>query len=323
MTQGNTCILVLCEYFTKWVEAFALSDHNTPSNADVLLTEVFLWFVVPRFIFLIKHQSSCQSSWRIYTSYSRSSAWTLVHIDCNRWLKVSTVHLSICHQSSVMSDKRIGTNTCPSSCVSTGQQSMRARCHTDYVAWVKTALEEGKTSRLRRHIRRRHNLTTSLNEVPHRPAHLAIRPVPPASRVPGYTPAWVVSQHHSYRLTSKQQCSKPSHKKRGTMCTSISRSRDTVSVPLQSMKKAVKASPVTLLPPQQPSLLTPPLRKGGILPITSDLNTHELPTLQPVSGDDLWDWYVTTDFSNEEPITVVSITPVSDSRTDVATKPVP
>ena len=107
------------------------------------------------------------------------------------------------------------------------------------------------------------------------------------------------------------------------MCTSISGSRDTVSVPLQSMKKAVKASPVTLLPPQQPSLLTPPLRKGGILPITSDLNTHELPTLQPVSGDDLWDWYVTADFSNEEPITVVSITPVSDSRTVVATKPVP
>ena len=59
MTQGNTCILVLCDYFTKWVEAFALSDHNTPSNADVLLTEVFLWFVVPRLIFLIKHQSSC------------------------------------------------------------------------------------------------------------------------------------------------------------------------------------------------------------------------------------------------------------------------
>ena len=49
-TQGNTCILVVCDYFTKWVEAFALSDHKAPTVADVLLTEVFLRFGVPRFI---------------------------------------------------------------------------------------------------------------------------------------------------------------------------------------------------------------------------------------------------------------------------------
>ena len=57
--------------------------------------------------------------------------------------------------------------------------------------------EEGKPSRMRRHIRRRHNVIISLDEEPHRPAHVAIRPVPPASQVPGYTPAGVISQHHS------------------------------------------------------------------------------------------------------------------------------
>ena len=66
---------------------------------------------------------------RSYTSYSRSSARALVHIDRKpmaRW-NVSIVRLSICYQSSVMSDRRIGTNTCPSCCVPTGQQSMRAQ----------------------------------------------------------------------------------------------------------------------------------------------------------------------------------------------------
>ena len=184
--------------------------------------------------------------------------------------------------------------------------------------------EEGKPSRMRRHIRRRHNVIISLDEEPHRPAHVANRPVPSASQVPGYTPAGVVSQHHSYRPTPKQQCPKPSHKKRSTICTSTSGSGDTVSVPLQCVKKAMEASLVALLPPQQPfPPLTPPLRKGGILPLASDLNTPELPTLQPVSDDYLSDWDVTADFSIEEPVTVVSITPVADSRTVVATEPVP
>ena len=54
-----------------------------------------------------------------------------------------------------------------------------------------------------------------------------------------------------------------------------------------------------------------------------DLNTPELPTLQAVSDDYQWDWDVITDFSIEEPITVFSITLVADSRTVVATEPVP
>ena len=49
-TQGNTCILVICDYFTKWVEAFALPDHKAVTVADVLVTEVFLRFGVPRYL---------------------------------------------------------------------------------------------------------------------------------------------------------------------------------------------------------------------------------------------------------------------------------
>ena len=49
-TEGNTCILVLCDYFTKWVEALALVDHRASTFADVLVTEVFLRFRVPRCI---------------------------------------------------------------------------------------------------------------------------------------------------------------------------------------------------------------------------------------------------------------------------------
>ena len=48
--QGNTCVLVICDYFTKWVEAFPLVDHRAQTVADVLVTEVFLRFGIPRFL---------------------------------------------------------------------------------------------------------------------------------------------------------------------------------------------------------------------------------------------------------------------------------
>lgn len=48
--NGNTCVLVLCDYFTKWTEAFPLEDHQAATVADVLVTEVFLRFGVPRLI---------------------------------------------------------------------------------------------------------------------------------------------------------------------------------------------------------------------------------------------------------------------------------
>ena len=48
--EGNTCVLVICDYFTKWVEAFPLVDHRATTVADTLVTEVFLRFGVPRYL---------------------------------------------------------------------------------------------------------------------------------------------------------------------------------------------------------------------------------------------------------------------------------
>ena len=47
---GNTCILVVSDYFTKWAEAFALPDHRAITVADALVTEVFLRYGTPRII---------------------------------------------------------------------------------------------------------------------------------------------------------------------------------------------------------------------------------------------------------------------------------
>ena len=46
-TDGiNTCVLVMRDYFTKWTEAFALSNHQAMTVADTLVTELFLRFGV-------------------------------------------------------------------------------------------------------------------------------------------------------------------------------------------------------------------------------------------------------------------------------------
>ena len=45
--QGNTCVLVVSDYFTKWVEAFALPNHTAVTVADTLVTEVFTRIGLP------------------------------------------------------------------------------------------------------------------------------------------------------------------------------------------------------------------------------------------------------------------------------------
>ena len=46
--DGNCCVLVVCDYFSKWTEAFALPAHDALTVADVLVTEFFLRFGTPR-----------------------------------------------------------------------------------------------------------------------------------------------------------------------------------------------------------------------------------------------------------------------------------
>ncbi len=48
--NGNTCVLVVSDVFTKWTEAFALPDHQALTVADTLVTEVFLKLGVPRIL---------------------------------------------------------------------------------------------------------------------------------------------------------------------------------------------------------------------------------------------------------------------------------
>lgn len=43
-TNDNEYIFVICDYFTKWIEAFPLKDHTALSVADKLVTEVLLRF---------------------------------------------------------------------------------------------------------------------------------------------------------------------------------------------------------------------------------------------------------------------------------------
>ena len=46
--EGHVYILVVCDYFTKWTEAYALRDQTAQSVADVLVTEFISRFGVPR-----------------------------------------------------------------------------------------------------------------------------------------------------------------------------------------------------------------------------------------------------------------------------------
>lgn len=48
--NGNTCVLVVSDYFTKWSQAYALADHQAYTVADVLVTRFFLIFGIPRVI---------------------------------------------------------------------------------------------------------------------------------------------------------------------------------------------------------------------------------------------------------------------------------
>ena len=120
--------------------------------------------------------------------------------------------------------------------------------------------------------------------------------------------------------TPKDQCPKPSRRKRRSQATCASSSVVKDCAPHKSISEDMGAPLVTLPSPPKHTLA-----KDDALPIASDLETPKLPTLTPGSEDYVSDWDITADFSMEEPITVVSITPVdiADTRTVVATNGVP
>lgn len=46
--NGNVCIIVVSDYFTKWAEAYAVKDHTALTVADKLCTEFFSRFGIPK-----------------------------------------------------------------------------------------------------------------------------------------------------------------------------------------------------------------------------------------------------------------------------------
>ena len=50
--NGNECILVVCDYFTKWVECCAFLDHQAQTVADAVVNNFVSWFGLPSVIHL-------------------------------------------------------------------------------------------------------------------------------------------------------------------------------------------------------------------------------------------------------------------------------
>ena len=46
-TRGNRYILILTDYFTKWVEIFAVPDQTAVAGAEVILDEVIMCYGCP------------------------------------------------------------------------------------------------------------------------------------------------------------------------------------------------------------------------------------------------------------------------------------
>ena len=49
-SNGNKYMLVLCDYITKWTQAFALKDQMAYKVADTLMTQCFILFGLPEAI---------------------------------------------------------------------------------------------------------------------------------------------------------------------------------------------------------------------------------------------------------------------------------
>lgn len=54
---GNRYILVVSDYFTKWVEAFAIPNQEAPTIARILVDEFFCRFPLPGSCIQIKADS--------------------------------------------------------------------------------------------------------------------------------------------------------------------------------------------------------------------------------------------------------------------------
>ena len=173
-TEGNTCVLVICDYFTKWVEAFSLMDHRAMTVADVLVTEIFLRFGVPRYLHsdqapefmseLMTELCELLEVQRTRTTPYRPQSDGLVErfnrtlIDmlskfCNERQDDWDQHLPYllsAYRSSVNESTGCTPNllmlgretTLPVDLMYPSTQYQKYRCHNEYVEWIRHSLQD-------------------------------------------------------------------------------------------------------------------------------------------------------------------------------------
>jgi len=47
-TNGNSYILVVGDYFTRWMEVYAIRNQEATTVAQKLVDEIFCWFSTPK-----------------------------------------------------------------------------------------------------------------------------------------------------------------------------------------------------------------------------------------------------------------------------------
>ena len=171
----GTRVLVICDYLTKWVEAFSLADHRAATVADVLLTEIFLWLGVPSYLhsdqgpeFMFELMTELCELLEVHrtrtTPYCPQSDGLVERFDrtlidmlskfCNEKQDDWDQHLPclMCAYRSSVNESTgctlnllvLGRETAlPVDLMYLSTQYQRYRCHGEYVEWIKQALQDG------------------------------------------------------------------------------------------------------------------------------------------------------------------------------------
>ena len=112
--SGNEYIMVISDYFTKWIECYALPDQQAYTVADTLVTKFFTRFGVPYFLHtdqgknfesqLFQHVCDLLGIQKTRTFRYRPQSET--------WLNVSIEQFSKCWHHMLMKVGMIGTTIC-------------------------------------------------------------------------------------------------------------------------------------------------------------------------------------------------------------------
>ena len=94
--SGNEYVMVISDYFTKWIECYALPDQQAYTVADALVTKFFTRFVV--LYLMLKEKILNLSYFSIFVTYLAFKRHARPHIDINlmAWLNVLIEQFSKC-----------------------------------------------------------------------------------------------------------------------------------------------------------------------------------------------------------------------------------